>query len=175
MAAWAGTRARLVVAAILISVPTAMIASAWWWLHIGYGLGTAAHWTAMDWFGTEAYTRLQSWVETPKPANPVALFAMATGFLTTLALSLARLRYPGFPLHPVAVPIAASWSIHLYWTPMLIAGIVKLLVLRYGGLRLYQRALPFFFGLIVGGAIVSCIWPLLSAALGLPIYNAFGT
>jgi len=175
MAAWGGTRARLVVAAILISAPVAMIASAWWWLHIGYSLGTATHWTAMDWYGSVAYTRLQSWVETPKAANPVALFAMAAGFLTTLAVSLARLRYPGFPLLPVTLPIAASYAINLYWTPLLIAGIVKLLVLRYGGLRLYQRALPFFFGVIVGGAIVSCIWPLLCAALGLPIYDAHGT
>ncbi len=174
MSAWAGMRARPVVLAIVISAAAAMIASAWWWLHIGYRVGTATHWTAMDWFGTEAYTRLQSWLDAPKPANAVALFAMGAGFLSTLALSLLRARFPGFPLHPVAVPIAASWSIHLYWAPLLIAGTVKLFVLRYGGLRVYRAALPFFLGLIVGGAIVSCAWPLLSAALGLPIYNAFG-
>jgi hypothetical protein len=50
----------------------------------------------------------------------------------------------------------------------------KLLVLRYGGLRLYRRALPLFYGLIVGGSLASCAWPLVSAIFGMPSYNAFG-
>ena len=173
LAAWARTSPRPVVWAILLAVVVAMISGAWWWLHLGYRLGTASHWVGMDWFGQEAYARLQSWVESPKPAELVSLLAMGAGFATTLLLALARTRFLGFPLHPVALPIAACWSIHLYWTPMFIAGIVKLLVLRYGGLRLYRRALPLFYGLIVGEALVGCAWPIIGAITGAPIYNAF--
>jgi len=173
MAAWAGTRPRPVIVAIVVATVVAMVAAPWWWLHIGYRLGVATHWTAMDWFGTEAYTRLQSWLEAPQEGSSVSMLAMGAGFATTLFLGLVRTRFPGFPLHPVALPIAASWSIHVYWAPMFIAGMVKFFILRYGGLRLYQRTVPLFYGFIVGGSIVSCSWPLLSAALGLPIYNAF--
>jgi len=175
MAAWAGARARPVMVAILVATVLTLVAVPWWWLHIGYRLGVATHWTAMDWFGDEAYTRLTSWLNTPEAGSGVSAVWMGVGLVTTLLLGFLRTGFPGFPLHPVALPIAASWSIHMYWTPLLIAGIVKFFVLKYGGLRLYQRTVPLFYGFIVGGSIISCSWPLLSAILGLPIYNAFGT
>lgn len=175
MAAWARVPARPVVVAILVATVIALVVVPWWWLHLGYRLGVATHWTAMDWFGDEAYKKLYSWLSAPAGASLESITWMAVGLVTTLLLGLLRTQFPGFPLQPVALPIAASWSIHVYWTPIFIAGLIKLLVLRYGGLRLYQRTVPLFYGFIVGGSIVSCVWPLLSAALGLPIYNAFGT
>ncbi len=174
MMKWARGSARPLTAAVMVAVVVAIVSGVWWWLHLGYRMGAATHWRAMDWFGLEAYTRLQSWLESPTSGNTTSLLAIGAGFATTLLLALARTRFVGFPLHPVALPIAASWSIHLYWTPMFIAGVVKLLVFRYGGLRLYQRVLPLFYGLIVGESLVACTWPIVGAITGAPIYNAFG-
>jgi len=48
---------------------------------------------------------------------------------------------------------------------------VKVLVVRYGGSRLYRSAKPFFLGVIVGevfSAVFWCIVPIVLVALGKP-------
>jgi hypothetical protein len=45
----------------------------------------------------------------------------------------------------------------------------KAVLLRYGGLRAHRRALPFFLGLLAGGATVSLLERVLFAALGIRI------
>jgi hypothetical protein len=88
-----------------------------------------------------------------------------------MVLAMARSAFVGWPLNPVALPLAASWSIHLMWLPMFIAWLVKILVLRYGGRRLYQAALPLFLGLILGQAIVGSAWTFVGLLKGEPYYN----
>ena len=52
----------------------------------------------------------------------------------------------------------------------MIAWAVKLLVLRYGGLRLLKRLTPFFLGLILGEFIIGGLWTLIGILLGIPTY-----
>jgi len=166
---------RLMVGAIMIATAAAVIAGFWGWLHYAYKLGASSSWGyGANWFGEEAYNRLQSWTENPKPANLIAPIAMAVGFAISLGLAAARTAFVGFPFHPVAFALSASWSIHLAWMPMLIAWVIKLAVLRYGGLRFYRQVLPLFYGLILGESIVGCAWPIVGLILHTPTYNAFG-
>jgi hypothetical protein len=113
-------------------------------------------------------------MENPRPANLIAPVAMAAGFCITLLLAAARTSFAGWPLHPVAYALSASWSIHLVWMPMLIAYLLKVAVLRYGGLRFYRRVLPLFYGLILGESIVGCSWSLIGLIFKVPSYNFFG-
>ena len=119
-------------------------------------------------------TNLQSWLEDPTPAHPGSLLAVGAGFAVTMLLAAARTAYVGWPLHPVAYALSASWSIHLVWMPMLIAWIIKSAILRYGGLHSYRRALPLFFGLILGEAVVGCAWPIIGLLRDAPTYSFWG-
>ncbi len=175
MSARGGSSGRAMSAAILLAVVATAVTGFWAWLHYAYKDGAASAWGyGANWFGGEAYTRLQSWIQHPKPANFAAAIAMVVGFGISLLLAAARTRFVGFPLHPVAYALSASWSIHLVWMPMLIAWLVKLLVLRYGGLRFYRRVLPFFLGLIIGESIVGCSWSIIGLIFNVPSYNFFG-
>jgi hypothetical protein len=174
MDARARTSPRPMVWAILLATLAAAIGGFWIWLYYAYRFGASSHISGAEWFGREAYERLASWTENPKPANLIAPAAMAVGFGITLLLASARTAFVGWPLHPVAYALAASWSIHLVWMPMLIAWAVKLAVLRYGGLRLYRQVLPLFYGLILGESIVGCAWPLIGLIFKVPSYNFFG-
>jgi len=49
--------------------------------------------------------------------------------------------------------MASSWPIRWGWTPYLLASLAKVLVLRYGGARLYGRTIPLAAGLAVGAYI----------------------
>ena len=59
----------------------------------------------------------------------------------------------------------------ILWMPMLIAWVIKVLVLRYGGLPFYRRVLPLFYGIILGECVAGSLWTLLSMFSGLPMYG----
>ncbi len=174
MAHRARASARAVAAALLAAALLGAVAVFWGWLHYAYRMGVASGWGGGDWRGNEMATTLQSWVEGPTPANPDSLLAIAAGFAITMGLAAARTAFVGWPFHPVAYGLSASWSIHIVWMPMLIAWLVKFAILRYGGLRLYRQALPLFFGLILGEAVVGCAWPVYGLLRGTPTYSFWG-
>lgn len=53
---------------------------------------------------------------------------------------------------------------------MLCAWIIKLLVLRYGGLKLYRQVLPFFLGIILGECVVGSLWTIIGIVFRVPSY-----
>jgi uncharacterized membrane protein required for colicin V production len=53
----------------------------------------------------------------------------------------------------------------------LIGSTAKFLTLRFGGLGFYRRALPFFFGLILGEITVGSLWTILGMVLDIPTYD----
>jgi hypothetical protein len=174
MAARARSRARALVIAMIAASAVGAISVFWGWLHYAYSLGVSSKWGGGDWRGVEMMENLQNWLQNPSPPNPGALIAMGAGFAITILLGMARATFPGWPLHPVAYALSASWSIHIVWMPMLIAWLVKLLVLRYGGLRLYRQALPLFFGLILGETVIGCGWTFVGLIWGTATYSFWG-
>ena len=130
----------------------------------------ASHYTG---FGWEAFTRLNSWIQTPKGTDGPAAMAILTGICGTLSLHLARLRFLWWPFHPLGLAISGSFSMSTLWVPMLIAWVFKVLILRYGGLRGYRRAVPFFMGLILGDFLVGSAWSLIGWAIGVNTYSFY--
>ncbi|MCX8053233.1 MAG: hypothetical protein N3B12_05445 [Armatimonadetes bacterium] len=59
---------------------------------------------------------------------------------------------------------------HMLWLPLFIAWVIKLVILRYGGLKLYRRALPFFLGVILGECIVGSFWTIWGISTHVPSY-----
>ena len=75
-------------------------------------------------------------------------------------LTYLRARFAWWPFHPAALafPTLYGFSIFLVWLP-------KFFVLRFGGVLLYRRSLPFWYGVIVGylfgigvSGVVDAIW-----------------
>ena len=48
---------------------------------------------------------------------------------------------------------------------------MKIVLLRYGGLRAYRRSLPFFFGLMLGQFVVGSLLNFYGIARGIPTYQ----
>jgi hypothetical protein len=69
--------------------------------------------------------------------------------------------------------LAPMWFTHHLWTSIVVAWVAKLLLLRYGGLRTYAAALPFFFGLILGDCVIGGFWALVSLVFGVPTYSVW--
>jgi hypothetical protein len=168
------TPQREVFVAVLLAGALGTFASIWAFTHLGYQLGTAAKFWSGHGYGWDIYNRLDQWVTAPTPGEPSAVAAMGVGLLGALFLITMRANFFDWPFHPIGYAISGSWSMNLVWLPLLIAWAAKVSVLRYGGLRLYREALPFFLGLILGDVTMGTLWSLIGIAIGTPTYNFWG-
>ena len=121
-------------------------------------------------FGREPWNRMESWVKSPTAPDVNMAIAIVVGFWTTILLNSLRMKIGWFPFHPVGFAVSSSWSMHLLWLPMFIAWVIKLVLLRYGGLKLYRRALPFFLGVILGECVLGSFWTIWGIIFNLPSY-----
>lgn len=92
---------------------------------------------------------------------------LAGGAITAL-LAMMRVRYVGWPFHPLGYALCASWTTMVFWFPMLVAWLLKSAVMHYGGMRLYVRLRPIFLGMIFGEFGSAVLWTLLAALWELP-------
>ncbi len=121
----------------------------------------------------EPFSRLVTWLQTPQNPDVPVVFAMGGAFLGSLGLLALRQRVLWMPLHPLGLAIAGSWTIQFMWASLLVAWMLKSILLRWGGKRVYQKALPFFFGLILGDCVVGAFWILLGMALNMRTYSVW--
>ena len=149
-------------------------AAFWAFLHAAYTYGTAAKFNSGIWFGFEAYNRLNSWIAAPTDPNWTAIWAGIIGFLFCTGLNILRTQAMWSPFHPIGYAISGSWSMNLVWAPLLIAWILKLTILHFGGLRAYRRAIPLFLGLILGECVIGSFWSLYGIVLKIPSYSFWG-
>lgn len=73
-------------------------------------------------------------------------------------LYLARQRLPWWPLHPIGFPIAAVDLMYYTVTSVFVAWLIKVIVLRYGGVNLSRRTQGVFLGMIAGQMLTVGIW-----------------
>ncbi|MHB1002141.1 MAG: DUF6784 domain-containing protein [Armatimonadota bacterium] len=55
----------------------------------------------------------------------------------------------------------------------MISWFLKVLILRYWGLRGYQKAIPFFVGLVLGEFAMGGLWSFIRGVLGVQTYTFF--
>lgn len=104
-------------------------------------------------------------MRTAIPPDPVRIGATAAGVGVTGALMWLRQSLGSFPLHPLGFAVATAYG-ELVWFPFLVVWICKVLILRYGGIRLYRAAVPGFLGFALGHAFTAgVVWGLVGAAV----------
>ena len=79
-------------------------------------------------------------------------------------LLMARRYLAWWPLNPIAFPISST----LEWIALnaFLAWAIKCPVLRFGGVALYRRVRPFFFGLILGHFVTHVVWWIIDLCTG---------
>jgi hypothetical protein len=61
-------------------------------------------------------------------------------------------------LHPIGYPVSMVWLTDQLWFSIFLAWLFKLVIMKYGGPRLFRSAKPFFLGLIVGQFFAAGLW-----------------
>ena len=101
--------------------------------------------------------------------NAGVMWRYGLGAAIMAGLGAARLAWSWWPLHPVGFLVCASYPTIVVWFSFLMGWLAKVLVMRYGGLRLYRRLQPVAIGMIAGEALVAggfLVLSLVCAVLG---------
>jgi len=91
--------------------------------------------------------------------EPADVYWEGMGFVGIGAAAMAILtwmksRFLWWPLHPIGFPIRATRVTDQIWFSVMIAWLIKVLVLKYGGTPLFRCSRLFFLGMILGAVTV---------------------
>lgn len=165
--------ARQMFGAIVLAAIIAMPIGFWMLLHayFRYGGATARMEMWATQFGREIWGQISNYITQPLHPNATSICYVGVGFAISMLLGWLKLRYIGFPLHPLAYAMAPGWGVSQLWMPILIGSVAKLIIVKFGGLKSYRGAIPFFLGLILGEIAIGSLWTIIGIVLGIPTYD----
>ena len=142
-------------------------------------LGTAVSlWAslALPYYNGGGNSLANPWMYSIAPARPLGFFGgasalptkgswlngvhMMAGLAGVLLMLFVRARF-NVGLHPIGFLTASVYATHVLWFSIFLGWIAKTVINRYGGMKGYQGALPFFLGLVLGDVINAVIWIIL--------------
>lgn len=159
-----GSRLKLV-GALALSLLSGLGVNIVMMLYLGYTYG-AYNFSEYPFsrYAPSRYNGIVANISSPVPANSDWVLPFAIGGIAIAAISMLRYRLPWWPIHPVGL-VVANTSLHHVVSSVFIVWLVKSIIMRVGGVLLFRRLAPLFFGIIVGRAtgvllsfIVDLIW-----------------
>ncbi len=104
-------------------------------------------------------------MRTPFTTSGIRLFLFGIGVVIAGGLTLLRISFAWWPLHPIGFAISGTYLTRWAALPVFIAWLAKTLILKIGGVDAYRKSKPFFLGLLTGYAfgvalsfVVDAIW-----------------
>jgi len=153
--------------AIVLAVFIGYFVSNWLVLRLAYNYGGI---NLNTWFYVNGPQHPYSWAVSHilHPAGPSASGWAARGAGAALMglLMFVRYRFLWWPFHPLGFAVGSViWIDHL-WFSIFLVWLVKAMILKYGGVRMFRQGRPFFLGLILGQYSIAVIWFLIDLVTG---------
>jgi len=155
--------------AIIAAVLVTLIGSSWAIITLAYTYGGIN--LGAGWFfgGLPAFAG--NWItlniNNPQPVHGWHLGFFGMGAVLMGAMTYVKGRFIGFPIHPIGMTLGLTHPIYYVWFSVFIAWLLKALILKYGGARLYLFLRPFFLGMVLGTFGTAGIWLLIDAFTGM--------
>ncbi|MGC8833000.1 MAG: DUF6785 family protein [Armatimonadota bacterium] len=164
---------RLIILTIVVSL-FSILATYWANLTVTYREGASAKCIGFkSWVGAESFNRLETWLSVGQQREMPRLVYMAVGAGLVLFMSAMRSAFSWWPFHPAGYALAVSYAMDYFWFCMLIAWLVKLLLIRYGGMKTHNLFIPFFLGMILGDYTIGSIWAIIGPLMGVQNYKIY--
>ncbi len=164
---------KVVMLALVTGIVVGMLTTFQIYYHRGAATANVAN-MGQVWVGAEAWGRQFNWVTNPKPPQFQDILKIGISTTIVLFLAFARNVWFSFPLNPIGYALACSYAMEYIWNIVFVTWLIKLLVMRYGGLNLYRKSLPLFFGIALGDAVTQFVWALIMTALGVKGATPYG-
>ena len=131
---------------IIAALAIALCASVWTIMYLSHAFGAIN----LSWIYGGGFSYVEKLMRTTPDPNLWTWINMAIGTSIMGGLMVARRVYLWWPFHPLGYAIGPVWIMDHLWFNMFLAWLIKVLVLKYGGARLYIKTRPFFIGMILG-------------------------
>jgi len=99
------------------------------------------------------FTTVKQKIKGQYTVQPLRRIFVILGFFIMGFLMFMRNRFGWWPLHPIGFPFAMSEPIMRFWFSICIGWLLKLIILKYGGVKVFNRLKPVFLGLIIGSVV----------------------
>ena len=142
---------------LMLALLCSLLGAAYMTLKLAYTYG-AINLSLINWAGAHGWPKISSTIQNMPDANMRGWLFRGIGGLVEGLLIWAQHRWFWWPFHPVGFAIAVGWLTSQIWFSALIAWILKAIIVRFGGVNLFQNLKPFFLGLILGEVSVSGFW-----------------
>ena len=150
------------IAAMLVSLVVAGAVSIV--LYYSRGAIRTNTWTAFDWCVSQCNGMLAYQRRLPlSPGQGPTHMAIGAGLI--VVLGICRMRFPRWPLVPIALCMATSDALGYMWFSILIGWACKTGVMHLGGVSAYNRLRPLFLGMVIGEALMAGIWMAVGAVV----------
>ncbi|MGC8977574.1 MAG: DUF6785 family protein, partial [Candidatus Ratteibacteria bacterium] len=147
---------KIVFWAIIISIFITLFSSIWATIILCYKYGGI---NANQWFfvhGPQYPLRyIADKIKNPKGPDWQYIGFTGIGALFTIFLFVMRMKFFNFPLHPLGFAFSTIMMTNALWFSIFISWLIKVLILRYGGPKIYEKFKSSFIGLIVGQFVIS--------------------
>jgi hypothetical protein len=90
---------------------------------------------------------------------------IGAGFMSLLIFM--RYRFLWFPVHYLGFPINDTWIMANAWFSIFLGWLIKLITLRWGGIRAYRNLRPLFLGFVLGTIACAGMWLIIDAITGM--------
>ncbi len=157
------SRARTVLAVMLVAAVIAMCFGSWSYLteNYKYGANSLNTWRRVE--GHAHFQQVSTLITNPeKVLSPnMPMVFVGVGAALTLLLQFLRMRFIWWPLHPLGYAAAGTLYMDYNTSCIFFGWLFRLVIFRLGGSKLYRRSLPFFLGLILGDLLVLGFWDII--------------
>jgi len=162
----------LAVAAILVS----MVVAYW---SVVYLVHTRGGGVALDGYrfvhvGQRPFQELQAVTAQRSHFSLPKTMTMLGAAGATLLLSHLRWQFLWWRLHPLGYAASTMWGMNFMWFSLLLGSTASALATRFGGLRGYRTARPFFLGMVMGEFVMVGFWLAAHGLLGVRGFLIFG-
>ena len=142
---------------LMLALLCSLLGAAYMTLKLAYTYG-AINLSLINWAGAHGWPKISSTIQNMPDANMRGWLFRGIGGLVEGLLIWAQHRWFWWPFHPVGFAISVGWLTSQIWFSALIAWVLKAVIVRFGGVNLFQNMKPFFLGLILGEVSVSGFW-----------------
>jgi len=142
---------RLLVVGMGTATLLSILVSFWITLKMGYAHG-AYNFGAWEYQSgnIQIVETIVSKMRNPTPTDWPQLGFLSAGFCVMALLTWLNLQFVRWPLHPVGFIFGFSWALRAAVFSIFLAWLIKVIILKIGGIGLYRKARPFFVGMLIG-------------------------
>lgn len=162
------TNKKLITFAILIAILISLAGSIYTVMHLSYTHGGA---NLNGWYYISCpqvpFKYIAEKINHPVGISWKRLMFTGIGGLVMAGLIFMKNNILWWPIHPLGFVVGNTLPLYSIWFSIFLAWLIKVVILKYGGVKIYKKTRYFFMGLVLGQFAIAGIWLVIDFITGM--------